>query len=282
MRSSRFQKLSFVCVLALCLTVISGGIASADESLHPSTTVLPSSSVNVGTAVQDSAIMFFVGSDPTGAAVNFQVFANGGCTGSAIQTDTGVAFAISPSTGQPNEFEGQASSSTFTPTAPGSYSYLATFPGFNAYPGIVFACEPFTVIGHALGNQGCTPGFWKNSKHFSLWTGYAPTQTVNSVFSVPATFPDGSDGSSLANATLAGALSFKGGSDLNGAAQILLRAATSALLNASNPNVAYSMTTSQIVSSVNTALASGSRDQILNLATTLDNANNGAGGCPLS
>jgi hypothetical protein len=40
------------------------------------------------------------------------------------------------------------------------------------------------------------------------------------------------------------------------------------------------MTTGQIVTAVNAALSSGDRTQITNLATKLDNANNG--GCPLS
>lgn len=155
----------------------------------------------------------------------------------------------------------------------------------NAVPGL-FATGFTRVIGctppKPLGDQGCTPGFWKNQRHYSLWTGYSPTELLSSVFDVPATFPDGSSGASLSSATLAEALAFRGGSTLNGAAQILLRAATSSLLNASSPGVAFSMTTAQIVSSVDAALSSGSRTQITDLATTLDDANNGVGGCPLS
>jgi len=60
-----------------------------------------------------------------------------------------------------------------------------------------------------------------------------------------------------------------------------LRAAVAALLNSSNPSVNYPLTTSQVISQVNAALATGDRNTILTLATKLDNANN-AGGCPLN
>ena len=122
--------------------------------------------------------------------------------------------------------------------------------------------------------QGCTPGFWKQSFHFALWTGYTPTQTVDSVFA-------GVD-ASLSGETLLDALQGGGGPGVAGAERILLRAAVAALLNASNGNVSFPFTTADIISAVNTAIATGNRDSILTLATTLDNANNGVGGCPLS
>jgi hypothetical protein len=83
----------------------------------------------------------------------------------------------------------------------------------------------------------------------------------------------------LGDNTLLQALGFGGGSTLREAAQILLRAATAALLNASHGDVDYVQDASSIISSVNSALASGSRSTILNLATTLDIQNNA--GCPL-
>lgn len=176
-----------------------------------------------------------------------------------------------------------ATSSSYTPTQVGTYNWVATYSGDAANQGAISACgAEQVVVTKPLGTQGCTPGFWKNSRHYSLWTGYTPSQLVGSVFSVPSTFPDGSSGATLAQGTLADALAFQGGSTLNGAAQILLRAAASGLLNASSPGVAYSMTATQIISSVDTALNSGSRTQILDLATEIDNANNGQGGCPLS
>src|SRR5574341_1243873 len=74
--------------------------------------------------------------------------------------------------------------------------------------------------------QGCTPGYWKN--HLDAWgpTGFSPSQTVASVFGNAAAFP------TLANSTLQQGLSFQGGSTLQGAAEILLRASIAAVLNA--------------------------------------------------
>lgn len=126
-----------------------------------------------------------------------------------------------------------------------------------------------------LGNQGCTPGFWKQSFHFGFWSGgYFPGRIISTIFTgvVPA----------LASESMLDALQGGGGQGLVGAESILLRAAVSALLNASNPNVSYAFSTANIISAVNAALATGDRDTILQLATLLDNANNGTGGCPLS
>ena len=120
------------------------------------------------------------------------------------------------------------------------------------------------------GDEGCTPGFWKN--HPEEWQGYVPGQTLGSVFTVPASI-------GLGNATLSQALQFGGGSSLPAAAQILLRAATAALLNASHGDVEFSQDAASIISSVNSALASGDRGTILSLAETLDSENNA--GCPL-
>lgn len=122
--------------------------------------------------------------------------------------------------------------------------------------------------------QGCTPGYWKQSFHFASWNGFVPTQTVDSVFTgvMPA----------LSGETLLDALQGGGGSGLLGAEKILLRAAVAALLNSVSGTVAYPFTQGDVVSAVNTALATGDRDSILTLAKTLDDANNGPGGCPLS
>jgi hypothetical protein len=128
-----------------------------------------------------------------------------------------------------------------------------------------------TVVAAA---EGCTPGYWKN--HTASWagTGYSPTQTAGSVFSAAAAFP------SLAGATLQQSLHGGGGSGVGGAARILLRAATAALLNAASPGVDYPTASAALIAEVNAALASGNRAAILELAGELDFANNL--GCPLS
>jgi hypothetical protein len=99
---------------------------------------------------------------------------------------------------------------------------------------------------------------------------------VSSVFTVAS--PPYS--ASLGSATLADALAFKGGSTIDGAAQILLRAAVAAVLNAASPDISYPLTVTQIVNQVNAALATGDRGTILALASQLDGDNNL--GCPIS
>jgi hypothetical protein len=124
------------------------------------------------------------------------------------------------------------------------------------------------------GNQGCTPGYYKQTQHFAAWGSILQTQAVSSVFTGAL--------SSLASENLLAALQGGGGSGLAGAETILLRAAVAALLNASNSAVKYPLTSAQVISEVNTALASGDRDTILLLGSRLDGFNNGQGGCPLN
>ncbi len=126
----------------------------------------------------------------------------------------------------------------------------------------------------APGQQGCTPGYWKN--HVSAWTvtGLSPTALVGSTFSVPGNL------STLSGATLREALGFGGGPGVLGAARILLRASVAAMLNARHPSVNYPSTPTQVRDAVNAALASNSRSTMLAQATALDNDNNL--GCPLN
>lgn len=122
--------------------------------------------------------------------------------------------------------------------------------------------------------QGCTPGYWKN--HTDSWppTGYSPSQSVASVFSQAAAYPE------FGSSSLLEALKFHGGKGVEGAAAILLRAAVAALLNASHPGVDFPRTPASVISSVDAALASGDRDTMLSLAMSLDFDNNL--GCPLN
>lgn len=129
---------------------------------------------------------------------------------------------------------------------------------------------------HYLGrasDQGCPPGYWKN--HTDSWppTGYSSTQKVKTVFPSVMTFYP-----SLGNATLWQALAFGGGPGGEGGAEILLRAAVAALLNASHPDVAHPRTPSAVTAAVDAALLQ-SRDAMLALAASLDADNNL--GCPL-
>lgn len=123
------------------------------------------------------------------------------------------------------------------------------------------------------GEDGCTPGYWKQSQHFDSWVGFTTDQTNESVFDVPNSL-------GLDNDTLLTSLSYGGGPGEVGAAKILLRAAVAAVLNASNPDVEYPDTTASVIAQVNAALASLDRDTMIELAGELDAQNNL--GCPIS
>lgn len=121
------------------------------------------------------------------------------------------------------------------------------------------------------GGGGLTPGFWKNNAinwDHCKWVGYTPSETLQTAGFTGATKVN------LATTNLLTALQFKGGKNLAGAEQILLRAAVAALLNAGNSQIGYPLTTPEILSQVNTALTSGNRDTMLGLASTIDSYNN--------
>jgi hypothetical protein len=115
--------------------------------------------------------------------------------------------------------------------------------------------------------EGCTPGFWKQDQHFDSWPVPITTTLAGAGFTNTG-WP--------ASTTLLQALSFQGGPTVQDAKNILLRAAAAAYLN--SLAVDYPLTDAEVVSMVNSALASGDRATILALAELLD-ANNNLG-CP--
>jgi hypothetical protein len=137
-----------------------------------------------------------------------------------------------------------------------------------------------TVTVTPQAGQGCTPGFWKThtdtDKYPNAWppTSLTPGQRVDSVFTIPGEF------SALADDSLLDALQYGGGDSDEEAAQILLRAAVAAVLNAAHPNINYPGSVAGIVADVNGALASSDRDTMLDLAGLLDRDNNR--GCPIN
>ncbi len=115
------------------------------------------------------------------------------------------------------------------------------------------------VIG---GNEGCSPGYWKN--HAQSWgpSGFLPTDDFDTIFGVNAFNPD---------RTLMTALN-TGGGGLNK----LGRMATAALLNASHPGVSFPRSMTEVIDQVHDAIVSGQYEP---LATQLDTDNNLV--CPL-
>lgn len=167
---------------------------------------------------------------------------------------------------------GNGSFTTLNIGVSGVSSMKVVFRGSAAIDNIRLTIEEPPPPPPPPGDEGCTPGYWKNHREAWAATGYSPTQTLEAVFDVPDEF-------GLGNKTLVQALSFQGGMGRLGSARILLRSAVAAILNASHPDVAYPMEVTEIISAVNTALT-GSRANMLALKNTLD-ANNNLG-CPLN
>jgi hypothetical protein len=123
-----------------------------------------------------------------------------------------------------------------------------------------YATEPTitTVTTQPPGNEGCTPGFWKNHPEAFAGTGFSPTTTLGSVFTgLSPTY---------ASLTFDEALSL-GGGGLNA----LLRQAVAALLNASSPDVDYPLSAAEVISLTNAAIASGDYEATKDL---FDESNN--------
>lgn len=174
--------------------------------------------------------------------------------------------------------------------------YLAA-GGAAAMAVTAFAAVPANAV--QVGDDGCTPGYWKN--HTENWQEYQASDTLGGDIrpgAQEAYFALGTTFAAYENTTFSQALALKGGPGLDGAFQILMRATTAAFLNAAYDDLGDDPmwdgypyrrfadtndpadTVSPILDSVNAALTSGSRDQMLALAATLDAANNL--GCPLN
>jgi hypothetical protein len=121
-----------------------------------------------------------------------------------------------------------------------------------------------------IGNEGCSPGFWKN--HTAAWEEYAPTDLISSVFNFDAgVYTD------LAGDTLLEGLNYP--ETQNGTMQqILLRQAVAAILNAASEEVGYPYRRfgdpGNIIPTVNALLTSGNVDAMEDFKDILDAANN--------
>jgi PKD repeat protein len=120
----------------------------------------------------------------------------------------------------------------------------------------------------------CTPGFWSNKGLSSgLWPdGYQPTDPVRGLFAAA----EGHVGDETLLAALEGYRTFRTRRNtVQGAAEILARAAVAAVLNEASFGDAYPATdVAGLQADVDAALASGSRDVMLSLAELLDWWNN--------
>jgi hypothetical protein len=116
------------------------------------------------------------------------------------------------------------------------------------------------------GDEGCTPGYWKQPHHFDSWPApYTPTTTFESVFGTVPGLPD--------TFTLLDALNLNGGG-----IYALGRHVVAALLNAASGSVNYPLTTTQVIAAFQQAIAPGGN--IEGTKNTFDRFNNL--GCPLN
>lgn len=118
------------------------------------------------------------------------------------------------------------------------------------------------------GDEGLTPGYWKNYEKHEWPTPYVPTTLLSSAFS------NVSEYGPLSGDDFMHALQYNGGNKDIGAARILLRSAVAALLNAAHPAINYPLSASAIIDDVNDALGSHDRMTMLDLKDILDGYNN--------
>ena len=126
---------------------------------------------------------------------------------------------------------------------------------------------------------GRIPGYWKN--HPDQWSPqYEPSNSLQEVFVIPNSLLTNGvlDNDSVPGEdTLMSTLTYQGGTTLKGAAQILLRAASAALLNEAYYGKSYpgAPTLENLIARVNVVLASESKAQYIVLAGYFEKWNNG-------
>jgi hypothetical protein len=135
--------------------------------------------------------------------------------------------------------------------------------------------DPAWVICPPRGDEGCTPGYWKQPHHFDSWVGYQPNDTFEEVFTRMITVRWGAPGERphpVGDPTLLQALQARGGG-----INALARHAVAALLNAANPGVNSMYTVGEVIGMFQAAFDSGDFETTKN---TLMEANEF--GCPLN
>lgn len=148
-----------------------------------------------------------------------------------------------------------------------------------AVASLVCAAYAAPASAGVYGDEGCTPGYWKN--HTDDWL-----ETEDGAISYETTAIFGDIFGVSYNVTLLDALQGGGGNNIAGAQKILARAATAALLNAAHDGIGYPLSRyfatedgDALFEAVQDVWNSGDRQAILDLATDLDAMNNL--GCPL-
>jgi hypothetical protein len=167
------------------------------------------------------------------------------------------------------------------PTAPAGWNFGT--PVITGSPATIVAGDEAAAITVTVtnyieeeGDEGCTPGYWKgNADNWEAvsWVGYAPGDDFSIVFGIPEQELRANGKNVYTDPTLREAL------DANGSGiNLLARSAVAALLNASNPNINFTMTEAEIIAAVQAAIAAG-EEAIQTRGEQLDDDNNL--GCPI-
>jgi hypothetical protein len=244
---------------AACKFTVVPGTESLDNTYSSGTISMTVDGVQLGT---DSLVEW-----PTGTQCRFYTLPAG--------TDLTVAVTETPTAGSALYFwryllndVAQDPITRYVPGGPTASAFTATVTGVNSASNhqIYLKNVPFeTTTG---GNEGCTPGYWKQSQHFDSWTFYTTDQSFNAVFGGTYFTPD---------ITLLQALGLNGGG-----INALARHSVAALLNATNGEVDYpDEDTASIIADFQAAVAGGA-GTIESQKNTFDTWNNGVGGCPLN
>jgi hypothetical protein len=157
-------------------------------------------------------------------------------------------------------------------------AFIWTIVGSAILP--IAALSSGSVGATNIGNEGCTPGYWKN--HTDNWFEDVgqPINSTTKTLAKAGFVTVHSNGADL----LLTALSYQGGPGAAGAERILLRAAAAGWLNAAHEGLGYPWRRNNdpgnLVATVNAAIQSGNREAMLALAAEIDGLNNL--GCPLN
>jgi hypothetical protein len=115
------------------------------------------------------------------------------------------------------------------------------------------ASHTVTVVCEPSGGEGCTPGFWKQWRHYKYWEGYKRWDRFEKVFGVDAS----------CNVKLIQALRARGGGEA-----ALMRHAVAGLLNAASSRIDYAFTPAQVIAMVQHAYATGDFEGVKDVLET--------------
>jgi hypothetical protein len=159
---------------------------------------------------------------------------------------------------------------------PGAFENVASVEAYTTNRGTkVTDSDPAWVYCLVRGEEGCTPGYWKQPKHLEAWLDYDPSNGFFDIFGREITIRwklKKGKPLPLTNPTLLQALQAKGGG-----INALVRHAVAALLNAINPDINNAYTVDEIILLTQIAIDSGSYRSTKDLFVESNEA-----GCPLN